>query len=329
MIVCTWNNVTGWGIPELKPYGPFSLMPTASVLHYATECFEGMKAYRGYDGKLRLFRPDQNCQRMVISSERICLPAFEPLELEKLIKALLVVDGKRWLPIDRPGQFLYLRPAHIASSAIMGLSPPKESILFVIASCIPDVPQKPTGMKLLASQSDMVRAWPGGFGFAKVGANYGPSLVAHQHALERGYDQILWLFGKEATVTEAGASNLFVIWRTREGVIQLVTAPLEGSVILDGITRRSILAFARSKLSPGYGDLEKIDVVERTYSMKDIIEAIEEDRMIEAFAVGTAVRRIPPRRRQLPRTRTDDITVLCHPGLGNPFQGEGFIHPNE
>jgi branched-chain amino acid aminotransferase len=65
MITAVWKSATGWDAPELKPYGNLSLAPTASVLHYATECFEGMKMYRGYDGKLRLFRPDCNCKRMV------------------------------------------------------------------------------------------------------------------------------------------------------------------------------------------------------------------------------------------------------------------------
>jgi branched-chain amino acid aminotransferase len=289
MIVCVWNKVTGWGVPELKPFGPFSIMPTASVLHYATECFEGMKVYRGYDGELRLFRPDQNCERMLISSERICLPPFEPTELEKLIKALVAIDAAKWLPKNRPGHFLYLRPGHIGSSAQLGLNAPKEAILFVVASCVPDLTQQGNGMKLLASKSDTIRAWPGGFGFAKVGANYGPSLIAHGEAVARGYDQILWLFGDTDMVTEAGASNFFVIWRTRDEIIQLITAPLEGKVILDGITRRSVLEFARNKLEPGYGDLERIDVVERSFYMKEVVEAAEEGRLIEAFAVGTAV----------------------------------------
>jgi branched-chain amino acid aminotransferase len=65
MITAVWRSTTGWDAPALRPYGNLSLAPTASVLHYATECFEGMKMYRGYDGKLRLFRPDANCRRMV------------------------------------------------------------------------------------------------------------------------------------------------------------------------------------------------------------------------------------------------------------------------
>jgi branched-chain amino acid aminotransferase len=125
MITAIWKSTSGWDAPELRPYGNLSLAPTASVLHYATECFEGMKMYRGYDGKLRLFRPDCNCERMVcanrnahltlltshqlLSSTRISLPGFDPKELEKLIIALVAVDAAKWLPKSRPGSYLYLR----------------------------------------------------------------------------------------------------------------------------------------------------------------------------------------------------------------------------
>jgi branched-chain amino acid aminotransferase len=95
MVTVTWTADYGWHAPEIKPYGPISMMPTASCLHYATQCFEGMKVYRGYDGKLRLFRPDKNCSRLVMSSTRVALPAFDPVELEKLIKALMKLDGAR------------------------------------------------------------------------------------------------------------------------------------------------------------------------------------------------------------------------------------------
>ena len=141
-------------------------------------------------------------------------------------------------------------------------------------------------MKLLASQ-DGVRAWPGGFGFAKVGANYGPSLMANGEARARGYHQVLWLL--DGMVTEAGASNFFVVWRSREGKVQLVTAPLGDKIILDGVTRRSILQLARERLVDSKSPLEPIEVVERKFTMEDIVDAVQEGRMIEAFAAGTAV----------------------------------------
>lgn len=89
----TWTSDAGWHAPEIKPFGPLTMSPIASCLHYATQCFEGMKVYRGYDGKLRLFRPDKNCARLRMSSARVTLPVFDPTELEKLLKAFLKVDG--------------------------------------------------------------------------------------------------------------------------------------------------------------------------------------------------------------------------------------------
>lgn len=140
------------------------------------------------------------------------------------------------------------------------------------------------GLRLLASKEDNVRAWPGGFGYAKVGANYGPSLLAQGEAKARGFDQVLWLLGNDCSVTEAGASNFFVVLKTAgEGKMQLVTAPLHDKIILDGVTRRSVLELARERLG------KEIEVVERNYTMNEVKNAAEEGRLLEAFAAGTAV----------------------------------------
>ena len=305
MITCIWTLPDGWAAPHLQAYGPLQLMPTASVLHYATECFEGLKFYRGYDLKLRLFRPDCNTRRMLNSATRIFLPTFAPDELQKLIETLVAVDGEKWLPKSRPGAFLYLRPTMIATAAALGVQKPKEALLYIIACCFPcfDSPSGTTrpsskteqqssrarpGLRLLASKEDAVRAWPGGFGYAKVGANYGPSLIAQGEAKARGFDQVLWLLGKSCNVTEAGACNFFVIWRTDEGKSQLVTAPLGDKIILDGVTRRSILQLAKERLG------EDLEVVERKYTMSEVEDAVAEGRLLEAFAAGTAVCPLAP-----------------------------------
>lgn len=300
MVTCQWTLTGGWAAPHLRPYGPLQLMPTASVLHYATECFEGLKFYRGYDSKLRLFRPDCNAQRMLNSANRISLPAFDPNALQKLIETLVAVDGEKWLPKSRPGTFLYLRPTMIATGPGLGVQKPKEALLYIIACCFPsfdtpsgtagpngDIVQQPSkarpGLKLLASKEDIVRAWPGGFGHAKVGANYGPSIIAAAEAKHRGFDQVLWLLGKECHVTEAGLSNFFVVWKTGTGELQLVTAPLEDKIILDGVTRRSVLQLARERLG------HELEIVERKFTMSEVEAAAEGSTLIEAFAVGTAV----------------------------------------
>ncbi|KAB5554802.1 branched-chain amino acid aminotransferase [Coniochaeta sp. 2T2.1] len=282
MITATWSTRTGWAAPQLKPYGPLTLMPTASVLHYATECFEGLKVYRGYDGKLRLFRPDCNANRMLMSTVRISLPPFPPSELEKLLLALMSVDGPKWLPRSNPGAYLYLRPTMIGTSPQLGVQAPHEAMLYITASFMPRMDSPAGGMKLHTSPEDMVRAWVGGFGYAKVGANYGPSLLATQEARKRGFGQILWLYGTEGYCTEAGASNFFVVWKNKDGKDELVTAPLDDRLILDGVTRRSLLQLARERLG------DELEVVERRYTIDEVLEAEREGRLVESFAAGTA-----------------------------------------
>ncbi|RYP10807.1 hypothetical protein DL764_000429 [Monosporascus ibericus] len=338
MITVKWTAKSGWSAPELRPYGPLSLMPTASVLHYATECFEGLKAYRGFDGKLRLFRPDCNARRMVMSSVRISLPSFPAEELEKLMIALMSVDGPKWLPRDRPGSFLYLRPTMIGTQSQLGVQAPSEALLYIIVTFMPIMDSPPGGMKLHTSPNDMVRAWVGGFGYAKVGANYGPSLLATVEARARGFSQILWLYGPDGECTEAGASNFFMVWKTKEGKTQLVTAPLDDRLILDGVTRRSVLQLLRERLAG------EVDVVERKYTIKEVMEADSEGRVVEAFAAGTAfficpVSLIHHRGRdiQIPMGKSGDggsITLQVKTWIGDIMYGRaqhewGVVVPEE
>jgi branched-chain amino acid aminotransferase len=275
-----------------------------------------MKLYRGYDGKLRLFRPELNCKRMLISTNRIALPAFPPAELLKLIAKLCATDGPKWLPKDRRGLFLYIRPTMIATDSALGVRRPEEALLFVVLSCFAPMDDIPGGIKLLASQDDMIRAWPGGFGYAKVGANYGPSLVAQGEARRQGFHQILWLFGDDYSVTEAGASNLFVVWKTEEGKLQLVTASLDERIVLDGVTRRSVLELARERLAAGYESLPPVEVVERKFTMFEVQKAAREGRLVEAFVAGTAWFIAPV---GLIRFKGEDITVPQSEGNSGLF----------
>jgi branched-chain amino acid aminotransferase len=293
MMTCSWHISTGWAAPEIRPYGPLSIMPIASVLHYATECFEGLKAYRGYDGKVRLFRPERNAARLLKSATRVALPGFPPEEFVKLLKRFVAIEAPKWLPQDRKGSFLYLRPTMIATAPALGIQKPREALLYIIAVCFPPLdepklmPNPVTGkislgMRLIASSHDMIRAWPGGFGNAKVGANYGPSLVAQAQARDQGYDQILWLFGDECYVTEAGGSNLFILWKTKQGTLELVTAPLGDGVILQGVTRHSVIELVKERFAG------EIELVERKFTMAELVEVYREKRLLEAFGSGTA-----------------------------------------
>jgi branched-chain amino acid aminotransferase len=239
-----------------------------------------MKAYRDKNGQIRLFRPDKNMARFNKSSARIALPNFEPQELIKLISKLATMDS-RFIPSER-GYSLYLRPTMIGTQATLGVGPPGSALLFVIAS--PVGPYYPTGFKAVSLEATdyAVRAWPGGVGDKKLGANYAPCIVPQLEAAKKGLHQNLWLFGEEEYVTEVGTMNMFAAIKGKDGQKELVTAPLDGT-ILEGVTRDSILALARERLAP-----EGWKISERKYSMPELAEAANEGRLLEAFGAGTA-----------------------------------------
>lgn len=281
MMTIAWNQTDGWQAPHIGPYTNLSLDPATCVFHYAFECFEGMKAYRDAAGRIRLFRPDMNMARLNKSSARIALPTFAPDALARLIATFAKLET-RFIP-DRHGYSLYLRPTMIGTQPTLGVGPPGSALLFVIAS--PVGPYYPTGFKAISLEATdyAVRAWPGGVGDKKLGANYAPCIVPQREALSRGFQQNLWLFGEDEFVTEVGTMNFFVALRDPvTGKPELVTAPLDGT-ILEGITRDSILALARERLAP-----EGWTISERKYTMHDLAQASQEGRLIEAFGAGTA-----------------------------------------
>ncbi|KAH8884707.1 branched-chain amino acid aminotransferase II [Thozetella sp. PMI_491] len=281
MLTIEWNKTSGWLAPHITPYQNLSLDPATCVFHYAFECFEGMKAYKDKEGKIRLFRPDKNMERFNKSAARIALPTFAGTALTDLIATYAKLES-RFIPEER-GYSLYLRPTLIGTQKTLGVGPPGSALLYVIAS--PVGPYYPTGFKAVSLEATdyAVRAWPGGVGDKKLGANYAPCIVPQREAMSRGFQQNLWLFGEEEYVTEVGTMNFFVALKNKEtGQKELVTAPLDGT-ILEGVTRDSVLSLARERLAPeGW----KID--ERKYTMKELDEAANEGRLIEAFGAGTA-----------------------------------------
>ncbi|CAG8583555.1 13194_t:CDS:2 [Ambispora leptoticha] len=277
MLSIEWEGTIGWSNPLIKPYGPLSLDPSSVVLHYSFECFEGMKAYKDKQGKIRLFRPDMNMKRFVKSANRIALPTFNGEELGECIKELIRVE-ENWIPQER-GYSLYIRPTLIGTQAFLGVGPTSNALLFVI--CCPVGPYYKTGfnaVKLLAT-TENVRAWPGGTGDAKIGGNYSPCVKPQIEAAAKGYQQNLWLFGEDDEVTEVGTMNCFVYLKNEHGETELVTPPLDGT-ILAGVTRDSILSLARS--------WNEYKVSERKITMHEIIKASEEGRLLEMFGAGTA-----------------------------------------
>ncbi|GME72547.1 unnamed protein product [[Candida] boidinii] len=281
MLAIEWDQKSGWAAPEIKPYGNISLDPSSCVFHYAFELFEGLKAYRDSEGKIRMFRPDKNMARMNKSAERICLPTFDSEELITLIGKLISLDGS-FIPEGR-GFSLYIRPTLIGTTAGLGVGTPDKALLFVI--CSPVGPYYKTGFKAVRLEATdyATRAWPGGVGDKKLGANYAPCIKPQLEAGERGYQQNLWLFGPEHNVTEVGTMNFFVVFKdSKTGKKELVTAPLDGT-ILEGVTRDSVLALAREKLNP-----DEWEVNERYCSIQEIADRSDKGELVEAFGSGTA-----------------------------------------
>ena len=215
------------------------------------------------------------------SAARIALPTFDSGALISLIGELCQLDS-RFIPAAR-GYSLYLRPTMIGTQRTLGVGPPGSALLYVIAS--PVGPYYPTGFKAVSLEATdfAVRAWPGGVGDKKLGANYAPCIVPQLQAAKKGFQQNLWLFGEEEFITEVGTMNLFVALKDAEtGQNELVTAPLDG-MILAGVTRDSVLALARERLLPrGW------KVSERYLRMRDIAQAEDEGRLLEVFGAGTA-----------------------------------------
>ncbi|MEY4444661.1 MAG: hypothetical protein RL301_740 [Actinomycetota bacterium] len=271
MVVCEWNEKTGWGEPELKPYGPITLDPATAVFHYGQEIFEGMKAYRQKDGGVSLFRPDANAQRFIRSAKRLALPELPEKLFIETVEALVKQDAG-WVP-DKVGESLYIRPFMFATEVGLGVRPTNKAMYVLIAT--------PAGAYFDPSKAvtvwistEYVRAAPGGTGEAKCGGNYAASLVAQKEAAAEGCDQVVWLDAVERRwVEEMGGMNLYFVKGNK-----VVTPKLTGT-LLPGITRDSILSVAKDL---GYG------VEEVMLSVDDWRDGIQSGEISETFACGTA-----------------------------------------
>eukprot|EP01035_Chromulina_nebulosa_P017741 gene17741-23338_t len=283
MLSIDWDEINGWQNPTITPYHNFSISPAATVFHYAIECFEGMKAYKDKSGVIRLFRPDCNMDRLLYSMQRLAMPKFNADGFIDCIKQLLLVD-KNWIP-DQEGYSIYIRPTAIGTSPYLGVHASETVKLYVILS--PVGPYYKHGFKPIKLFADTanIRAWPGGVGNAKVGGNYAPTILPSKLVAERGYSQILWLFGENHEITEVGAMNIFfLIKKSDSNILELITPPLSRGDILPGVTRRSIIDIAKSWT----GD-ESIQVSERSITMSEVKSAQLDGRLLEVFGCGTAV----------------------------------------
>jgi branched-chain amino acid aminotransferase len=252
---------------ELVPTGPLALDPASHALHYGSICFEGLKAHRGVDGVVRLFRPDRHVERLRRSADLLCLPVPD----SSLVLGALsdVVRANLEAVPEAPGA-LYLRPVLMGVDANIGAAavPSQEALLYVLASPVGDYFRADGHALRLAIETGLPRTTPQ-FGQVKSGANYAMALgVIGRARAEHGADQVL--FAPNGDVQETGAANFLLLDDER-----VVTKPVDGS-FLHGVTRESLLTLADDL---GYR-VEERDI--------DVAEVLEWASRGEAALAGTA-----------------------------------------
>ena len=276
---------SGWGVPKVMPFGKIDIHPASQCLHYGSEIFEGMKAYRSEkDDTVALFRPDLNAKRLRHSARSLGLPYVPEDSLIQLIKQVVSVDHS-WVP-SSPGCSLYIRPFIFGTSASAGLTTTTSASLMILLSPVGRYFKE--GLKPISLLLDdkHVRAWPGGVGHAKAGGNYAPTLKYQGDAmLEFGCSQVLYALPKgddenESVISEAGAMNVFILIEKEDGGKELVTAPLDGT-ILPGVTRQSVIDICK--------DWKEFEVSERLMTVRELKTCAKEGRLLEIFGCGTAV----------------------------------------
>ena len=272
MFVMDYEEGKGWHDARIVPFGRISLHPASTVLHYGAEIFEGLKAYRPESGDIRLFRPMENIKRLNRSAERMCMPLLNEDEALEILKTYVKFEAE-WVPHSF-GTSLYLRPFMFGNDETLGVHTIKRATFMIIASPSGSYYKEGINPVKIMIETEDVRTVKGGTGYAKCGGNYGASTRAGARAEQKGYSQVLWLDGIERKyIEEVGAMNvMFKI----DG--EIVTPELTGS-ILPGITRKSCIEVLRGL---GY------KVSERLISVDELILALKEGRLEEAWGTGTA-----------------------------------------
>jgi len=273
MFVCSFKKGE-WTNPEIKPYQPISISPSARVFHYGQACFEGMKAYKDQNDKIWLFRPKDNHDRIVKSSKRLAMPVIpEEIFMEGLTK--LIGLDKDWVK-PGVGNSLYIRPFIFADQASIIATESDEYKFMII--CAPANTYYSGDVKVKIEKS-FSRASKGGVGYAKAAGNYAAQFYPTILARKEGFQQIIWTdSNNHEYIEEAGTMNLF--FRIGD---TLLTAPTSDS-ILDGITRKSLIEVAKK---------EGIEVEVRPIKVTEIVEAQKNGQLKEIFGSGTAVIVLP------------------------------------
>jgi len=268
MFECDYIDGT-WQNPVIRPFGDLTISPAAKVFHYGQAVFEGMKAYKDDDGKVFLFRPDQNHARINKSSKRMAIPEFPKELFFEAMHKLLELD-KDWV---KPGigNSLYIRPFVIATQVGVSASHSDRYKFMIILS--PVNAYYPGDVKVEIAEH-YSRSANGGVGAAKAAGNYGAQFYPTNLARERGFQQVIWTDADEHKyLEEAGTMNVF--FRIND---TLITAPTSDR-ILDGITRKSLIKLA---------ERDGINVEVRPIEVSELIEAAKNGSLKEIFGAGTA-----------------------------------------
>jgi branched-chain amino acid aminotransferase len=277
MVTVRWSQDAGWRDGRLEPYGPIALAPATSVLHYAQEIFEGLKAFRQVSGQIVAFRPEANAARFKRSAIRMAMPVLPETTFVRAID-LLVGQDHAWVPANH-SQSLYIRPFMIATDPCLGVNHSSRTFLFLVIASPADAyyggSMRPVSVWLA---EDYTRAAIGGTGAVKAGGNYGGGFAAQHQANEHGCDQVVWLDPVEHRwVEEMGGMNLFFVYGSGPNA-KIMTPALTGS-LLPGITRDSLL-----RIAPDLG----IGASEGRISVDDWQAGAASGEITEVFACGTA-----------------------------------------
>ena len=268
MFVMDYEN-GAWRSPSIVPFAQMQMSPASLVLHYCQTIFEGLKAYRSPDGQANLFRPDANIARMNLSAHRMCMPEIPEDVFMDGLKQLVKLDSA-WIPGGDEGA-LYIRPLLFASDEYIGVRP-SEGYRFLIFTCpVRGYYKEAVRVKI---ETEYSRAFPGGTGEAKCGGNYAASLYPAKLAADQGFHQLLWTDGEtHQYFEESGTMNVFF----RIG--DTLMTPETSGTILHGVTRDSIIRIAHK---------ENIPCEVRRVSVEEVVKAIRDGSMKEAFGAGTA-----------------------------------------
>lgn len=259
-----------WQAPEIVPFGPLQIYPSNATLHYGQAIFEGMKAIRAKDGRITLFRPELNARRFNESSARLCMPGIEEALFVELVKAQVRLESG-WIPRAADAS-LYIRPFAFATDEFLGVRP-SDTYRFIILTCpVGSYYAEPVSVKI---EEHFTRAAEGGVGRAKTAGNYAASLYPAKLANDEGFHQLIWTDGKEHRyIEESGTMNIVLVI---DGVI--VTPSEDSDTILRSVVKRSVVDLAKHWGLP---------VEERRISVEEVIQAIREGRLSDAFGAGTA-----------------------------------------